>query len=68
LPFGLGSGGKVDHDAGDADRVPERHQEELEPSHDATGPIPNGPLSTFQICMMRNARCREYRSALAVKK
>src|SRR5258707_9422884 len=64
-PFGLGSCPKVDHDADDADRVPEGAQRIWSRAHGAS--IPNDPRPTFQILVMRNVSRRGYRGAPGVK-
>jgi hypothetical protein len=46
-PFGLGSCPKVDHDADDADRVPEGDQRIWSRAHDATGLDPERPSSNI---------------------
>jgi len=47
LPFGLGSCPKVDHDADDADRVPEGAQRIWSRAHGATGLDPERPSSNI---------------------
>jgi hypothetical protein len=64
-PFGLGSWLKVDHDADDADCVPEGAQRIWNRAHDATGHDPEWPSS--DIFMMRNVSRRGYRSAAHVE-
>jgi hypothetical protein len=66
-PFGLGSCPKVDHDADDADRVPEGAQRIWSRAHGATGLDPEHPRPTFQIFIMRNVSRRGYRGAPGVK-
>ena len=46
-PFGLGSCPKVDHDADDADRVPEGAQRSWGRAHSATGLDPERPSSNI---------------------
>jgi hypothetical protein len=46
-PFGLGSWPKVDHDADDADYVPEGAQRMWSRAHDATGHGPERPSSNI---------------------
>jgi len=66
-PFGLGSCPKVDHDADDADRVPEGAQGIWSRVHAPPASIPSGPRPIPQIFMMRNVSRRGYRGAPDVK-
>jgi hypothetical protein len=66
-PFGLGSCPKVDHDADDADRVPEGDQRIWSRAHGATGLDPERPRPTFQILFVRSVSRRRCRGAPDVK-
>jgi len=67
-PFGLGSCPKVDHDADDADRVPEGAQRIWSRAYGAAGLGPERALvQHFQISIMRNVSRRGYRGAPGVK-
>jgi hypothetical protein len=64
-PFGLGSCPKVDHDADDADRVPEGAQGISRRAHGATGLDPERPSSNISDLHCADVSRRGYRGAPA---
>jgi hypothetical protein len=66
-PFGLGSCPKVNHDADDANRVPEGDQRIWSRAHGTTGLDPKRPRPIFQIFTLWKVSRRGYRGAPVVK-